>query len=96
MAAQEFPQQISHSPSVADRASDFLMDGCDAAESCVEKHPTAAVLTCFGIAFGIGLLIGHALGEPPRPRESYAARWRRKLQDSLSALPESISQHMHR
>lgn len=83
-------------PSATDRASEFLMDGCDAVEDCVQRHPTAAVLTCFGVAFGIGMLIGHALGEPFRQPETYSQRWRRKFQDSLGNLPESITRHMHR
>lgn len=100
MSAQQSPATSPYTrpePSPpAHCASDFVMDSCHAVENCVQRHPTAAVLTAFGAAFGVGLLIGHALGEPLRPPESYSQRWRRRIEDSLSSLPESISKRMHR
>ena len=41
------------------RAKDFVADSCHAMEDCVQRHPAATVLTCFGSrTFGIGCSSG--------------------------------------
>ncbi len=58
----------------------------------MSRHPTSAVLMTLALGFGVGLLIGHMLGEPPQERLGRAAQMKKRMMDTLShALPESVA-----
>ena len=82
------------------RAQERLQHGYQSMTECVSNKPASSVLTMFGIGFGLGILVGFALGEPARPRSRWydmrsAERLGRNVLDSIvSALPESISSRL--
>jgi hypothetical protein len=66
----------------------------DETTEAVARHPAQSVLIVFGVGFGLGLLLGHALAEPPPEERSTVARLGHSVLDALAALPQSISQRV--
>ena len=71
--------------------TEFFADAYDACEHCVQRNPGASILLTLGAGFGIGLLIGHVLGEPPRDERSRAAKLGQQALDAMSRiLPDQL------
>jgi hypothetical protein len=86
-------QGRSQSPAQNDRGSRWGQYYDETTEA-VARHPAQSVLIVFGVGFGLGLLLGHVLAEPPPEERSTVARLGRSVLDALAALPQSISQRV--
>jgi hypothetical protein len=76
------------------RASEAVRHSYDAAAGLVSDNPATSVLIVFGVGFGLGLLIGHVLGQPAR-EESGINRFGRAMLDRMAQImPESVSKLM--
>jgi hypothetical protein len=66
----------------------------DAATDLVSNRPALSLLTVWSVGFGLGVLIGYALSEPPRDEQTAITRFGRNMLDAMSrCVPESISKH---
>ena len=79
------PRQFSRTEAAQQR----MNDGYRAVEECITEHPAASVATIFAVGFGIGMMIGYMLAEPPE-----LSRTQRWMQSFGRHLPESLSRHM--
>jgi hypothetical protein len=81
--------------SQANRVADHLKEGYDAATECVADHPASSILVVFGVGCGLGLLLGHALAEPPRDeRHHWAAVGRHMLEAMRGYMPDALSKRL--
>jgi hypothetical protein len=54
------------------------------------------MLVVFGVGFGLGVLLGHVLAEPPREERTMVARFGRNVLDTMGRyMPDTISKHLH-
>ena len=74
--------------SPANRMPQHLHDGYDAATESVANHPATSMLVAFGVGCTMGLLLGHALAEPPRVTRS-------RLSAFAHQMLEAMHHHMH-
>lgn len=80
--------------SPTNRVADHLREGYDAATECVAEHPASSILVVFGVGFGLGLLLGHALAEPPRERSGLAAFCRHMLEAMREYMPDALAKKL--
>jgi len=81
--------------SPTNRVTEHLRESYDAANECVANHPASSILVVFGVGFGLGLLLGHALAEPPRvERSGVAAFGRHMLEAMREYMPDALSKRM--
>jgi len=84
---------------MAEQASDYLTQGAEKAEECIREHTGASVMISLVAGFGIGLLIGRAIGTPyqePRSRRyrATAERFGSRLMDRIEAIiPDAVPEH---
>lgn len=73
----------------------YLRQGYDAAADVVANRPAISLLTAWTVGFGLGLLIGYALGERPREERNAITRFGQNVLDAMSrCVPESAKQLM--
>jgi len=56
---------------MAEQASEYVTQGAEQVQECIREHSGASVMISLAAGFGIGLLIGRAIGTPhyePRSR----------------------------
>jgi len=84
---------------MAERASDYVAESASQAQECIREHTGASVMLSLAAGFGIGLLIGRALGtshHEPRSRRYRAAAEGvgRRLMDRIeSMVPDALAEH---
>jgi ElaB/YqjD/DUF883 family membrane-anchored ribosome-binding protein len=84
---------------MAEQASEYVTESAEHVQEYIREHSTASVMTSLVAGFGIGLLIGHAIGAPQH--EPRSLRYRRmaegfgnRLVDRIEAMiPIAIAEH---
>ncbi len=85
---------------MAGQASDYVTEGASQAQECIREHSGSAVAISLVAGFGVGLLIGRALGSTQQP-EPRSRRYRaaaegvgRRLMDRIEAMiPDALAEH---
>jgi hypothetical protein len=80
-------------PEQSEQTSGRMRQYYDETTETVARHPAQSVLIMFGVGC-LGLLLGHALAEPPHEERSPIARFGKSVLDALASLPESVSQRV--
>jgi len=82
--------------STLDELQNRMNEGVEQVQQIVSDRPAASVALCFGLGFGLGILLSGLLVESVRPRRlSTTERLGQSMMDALSkVLPESISSRM--
>jgi hypothetical protein len=84
---------------MAGQASDYMTQGAEQVQECIREHSGASVMISLVTGFGIGLLIGRAIGMPheePRSRryrtmaESFGTRLMDRIEDMI---PDAVAEH---
>ncbi len=84
---------------MASQASDYVTQGASQAQECIREHGGASVAVSLAAGFGIGLLIGRALGATHREPRSWRDRvtaegfGRRLMERIESMIPDALSEH---
>jgi hypothetical protein len=84
---------------MAEQASDYVTQGAEQVQECIREHSGASVMISLVAGFGIGLLIGRAIGTPdrePRSRRyrATAERFGTRLMDRIEAMiPDAVAEH---
>jgi hypothetical protein len=84
---------------MAEQASDYVTQGAAEVQECIREHSGASIAVTLVAGFGVGLLIGRALGTPHRQPRSWRERLTaegvgRRLLDRIEAmLPEALAEH---
>jgi hypothetical protein len=75
--------------------AEHFREGYDAATECVGNYPATAMLVTFAAGFGVGLLLGHALAEPPPEERKGLARFGRQVLETMSRyMPEALAKRV--
>ena len=81
--------------SPTNRVSEHLRETYDAAAECVTDHPASSMMVVFGVGFGLGLLLGHALAEPPREERHGLAMFGRQMLEAMREhMPSSLARRL--
>jgi hypothetical protein len=106
--SQSTPQQLQREESetgygsmgqMAQQASDYVSESAEQMQDCIRDRPVSSVMVALVGGFGLGLLIGKALGTPhPKPRSrryrEMAEGFGSRLMDRIEALiPDAVSEH---
>ena len=106
--SQSMPQQFQREESessygsmgeMAQQASDYVSEGAEQMQECIRDRPVSSVMVALVAGFGIGLLVGKAIGTPyqqPRSRRyrEMAEGFGSRLMDRIEALvPDAIADH---
>jgi len=84
---------------MAEKASDYVSYGASQTQECIREHTGASVALSLAAGFGVGLLIGRALGashQEPRARRyrTTAENVGRRLMDRIEAMiPDALAEH---
>jgi len=84
---------------MAEKASDYVAYGASQTQECIREHSGASVAFSLVAGFGVGLLIGRALGsshQEPRSKRyrATAEGIGRRLIDRIEAMiPDALSEH---
>jgi hypothetical protein len=84
---------------MAEQATDYMTQGAEQAQQCIREHSAASVMISLAAGFGIGLLIGRAIGTPyhqPRSRRyrEMAEGLGSRLMDRIEAIiPNAVAEH---
>ena len=84
---------------MAEQASDYVSESASEMQECIREHSGTAVMVSLVAGFGIGLLVGRALGtshqEPRSRRYRVAAEGvGRRLMDRIEAMiPDALAEH---
>lgn len=84
---------------MAEQATEYVSRGASEAQECMREHAGAAVAVALATGFGIGLLVGHAIGAPRREPKSWKDRiaaeglGRRMLDRIESLIPDALAEH---
>jgi hypothetical protein len=84
---------------MAGQASDYVAESAEQVQECIREHSAASVMISLAAGFGIGLLIGRAIGTPyqePRSRRyrATAEKFGARLMDRIEALiPDAVTEH---
>lgn len=84
---------------MAQQASDYMSGSAEQMQDCIRDRPVSSVMVALVAGFGIGLLVGKALGTPhqqPRSRRyrEMAEGFGGRLMDRIEALiPDAVSEH---
>jgi ElaB/YqjD/DUF883 family membrane-anchored ribosome-binding protein len=95
----ETPSAYGAIGDMAEKASDYVAYGASQTQECIREHSGASVALSLAAGFGVGLLIGRALGsshpEPPSRRyRSAAENVGRRLMDRIEAMiPDALAEH---
>jgi|tagenome__1003787_1003787.scaffolds.fasta_scaffold20531212_1 hypothetical protein len=84
---------------MAEQASEYVTQGAEQVQECIREHSGASVMISLAAGFGIGLLIGRAIGTPhyePRSRryramaEGFGTRLMDRIEDMI---PDAVAEH---
>jgi len=84
---------------MAEKASDYVTYGASQTQECIREHSGASVAFSLVAGFGVGLLIGRALGsshQEPRSKRyrATAEGIGRRLIDRIEAMiPDALAEH---
>lgn len=84
---------------MAEQASDYIAEGASQAREFARERGGATVVAALVTGFGIGLVVGHAVGmpkrEPKRLRDRIAAEGlgRRLLDRIEGMIPDALAEH---
>src|SRR5258708_7678664 len=84
---------------VANQASEYMAEQAENMQECIREHSAASVMISLAAGFGIGLLIGRAIGTPyqePRSRRyrAMAEGFGTRLMDRIEAMiPDAVAEH---
>jgi len=84
---------------MTEQASEYVTERAEQAQAYIREHSAASVMSALVAGFGIGLLIGHAIGAPqrqPRSRRyrSMAEGFGNRLMNRIEAMvPEVVAEH---
>jgi len=84
---------------MAEQASEYVTQGAEQVQECIREHSGASVMISLAAGFGIGLLIGRAIGTPhyePRSRRyrAMAEGFGTRLMDRIEAMiPDAVAEH---
>jgi len=84
---------------MAEKASDYVTEGAEQVQECIRDHSAASDMISLAAGFGIGLLIGRAIGTPyqqPRSRRyrAMAEGFGTRLMDRMeSMIPDAVAEH---
>src|SRR4051794_38100825 len=84
---------------MADQASEYVSDSAERMQECIRDHSAASVMISLAAGFGIGLLLGRAMGAPyedPRSRRyrAMAEGFGTRLMDRIEAIiPDAVAEH---
>jgi hypothetical protein len=84
---------------MAEQASEFVSRQASNVAECTREHAGAAVVTALVTGFGIGLLVGHAIGMPRRQPKRLIDRVTaeglgRRLMDRIEGMiPDALAEH---
>jgi len=84
---------------VAEQASEYVTQGAEQVQECIREHSGASVMISLAAGFGIGLLIGRAIGtthHEPRSRRyrAMAEGFGTRLMDRIEAMiPDAVADH---
>jgi len=107
-AQRQGPERSEHEESssaygaigdMAGQASDYVTESAEQVQECIREHSAASVMISLAAGFGIGLLIGRAIGTPyqePRSRRyrATAEKFGTRLMDRIEALiPDAVTEH---
>jgi ElaB/YqjD/DUF883 family membrane-anchored ribosome-binding protein len=87
---------------MAEQASEYITESAEHAQEYIREHSAASVMSALVAGFGIGLLIGHAIGGPqrePRSRRyrSMAEGFGSRLLDRIETMiPEALAEHFNK
>jgi hypothetical protein len=87
---------------MAEQASDYVSRGAAQATDFAREHGGATVAVAIATGFGIGLLVGHAIGaprsQPRRWKDRIAAEGlgRRMLDRIESMIPDALAEHFNK
>jgi len=105
---QSMPQQVQRQQGetgygamgeMGQQASDYVTDSAEQMQECIRDRPVSSVMIALVGGFGLGLLIGKAIGTPyPKPRSrrywEMAEGFGSRLMDRIEALiPDAVSDH---
>jgi hypothetical protein len=89
-------RQTTKTASPTNRVAEQVRETYDSATECVANHPGTSVLICFGVGFGMGMLLGHLLASPPREERSSMANFGRNVLETMSRyMPDAVSKRLH-
>jgi len=84
---------------MAGQASEYVTESAEQVQECIREHSAASVMISLAAGFGIGLLIGRAVGTPyrePRSRRyrAMAEKFGTRLMDRMEAMiPDAVAEH---
>jgi len=84
---------------MAEQASEYVTQGAEQVQECIREHSGASVMISLAAGFGIGLLIGRAIGTPryePRSRRyrAMAEGFGTRLMDRIETMiPDAVAEH---
>jgi hypothetical protein len=84
---------------MAEQASDYVSRGATQAYDYAREHAGTSVVIALATGFGIGLLVGHAIGSPRRNPQSWRDRiaaeglGRRFMERVEGFIPDALAQH---
>jgi hypothetical protein len=87
---------------MAEQASEFVSRQASNIAECTREHSGAAVVTALVTGFGIGLLVGHAIGMPHRQPKRLIDRATaeglgRRLMDRIEGMiPDALAEHFRK
>ncbi len=84
---------------MAEQASEYVTESAEQVQECIREHSAASIMISLAAGFGIGLLIGRAIGTPhqePRSRryramaEGFGTRLMERIE---SMVPDAVAEH---
>jgi len=84
---------------MAGQAQEYVTESAEQVQECIREHSGASVMISLAAGFGIGLLIGRAIGTPyqePRSRRyrAMAEGFGTRLMDRIEAMiPDAVAEH---
>ena len=84
---------------MAGQAQEYVTESAEQVQECIREHSAASVMISLAAGFGIGLLIGRAIGTPyqqPRSRRyrAMAEGFGSRLMDRIEAMiPDALAEH---
>lgn len=84
---------------MAGQASEYVTESAEQVQECIREHSAASVMISLAAGFGIGLLIGRAIGTPyqvPRSRRyrAMAEGFGTRLMERIEGMiPDAVAEH---
>jgi len=84
---------------MAGQAQEYVTESAEQVQECIREHSAASVMISLAAGFGIGLLIGRAIGTPyqePRSRRyrAMAEGFGTRLMDRIEGMiPDAVAEH---